>query len=230
MRHLKRFKRSAVVMAVLTAVLASACGGGQEQADETGPVELRFSWWGNAERAALMQQAIEKFQSKHTNIKVTPSFQEFEAYWQKLATETAGGNAPDVFQMDFAYLREYADRNVLLDLKKQEGQNLQLGDLVDGLKGAGEIKGKLFGVPVGGNTWGYMYNPALFQQAGVAEPKLGWTWSDYRQAIRADHTSRPVCTAVTAGSALSTTSNCNCCRRASRCSPRTASSASTRRV
>lgn len=182
MRHLKRFNRRAVVMAVLTAVLASACGGGQQQADETGPVELRFSWWGNAERAALMQQAIEKFQSKYTNIKVTPSFQEFEAYWQKLATETAGGNAPDVFQMDFAYLREYADRNVLHDLKKQEGQNLQLGDLVDGLKGAGEIKGKLFGVPVGGNTWGYLYNPALFQKAGVEEPKLGWTWSDYRRA------------------------------------------------
>ncbi|MGW0519615.1 ABC transporter substrate-binding protein [Crossiella sp. NPDC003009] len=179
---MKRFKKSAVVLAVLATVLASACGG-PAQTDESGPVTLRFAWWGNAERAALMQKAIEVFQRKHPNIKVTPSFQEFEAYWQKIATETAGGNAPDVFQMDFVYLREYADRNVLYDLKKQEGAQLQLDDLVDGLKGAGEIKGKLFGVPVGGNTWGFMYNPALFRQAGVEEPKAGWTWSDYRRGV-----------------------------------------------
>ncbi len=186
MRRLKRFNRLAAATVVLLSVAGgSACGTGDgaQQADETGPVTLRYSWWGNAERADLMQKAIDRFQAKHPNIKVTPSFQEFEAYWQKMATETAGGNAPDVFQMDFGYLREYSDRNVLYDLKQQEGAHLQLGDLVDGLKGAGEIKGKLYGVPVGGNTWGYLYNPALYDKAGVAAPKAGWTWDEYWRGV-----------------------------------------------
>ncbi|MFD1152338.1 ABC transporter substrate-binding protein [Saccharothrix hoggarensis] len=172
-------------MALLAVASAAACGSDAGGGDETaaGPATLRYSWWGNAERAELMQKAIDLFQQKNPEIKVTPSFQEFEAYWQKMATETAGGNAPDVMQMDFAYLREYSDRNALYDLKKQEGKNLDLGDLLPGLKGAGEIDGSLYGVPVGGNTWGYIYNPALFAQAGVEEPKESWTWDDYRAAM-----------------------------------------------
>lgn len=187
MAGLKRFKPFATsVAALLLAVAAASCGGTSGGGDEpeSGPVTLRFSWWGNAERAALMQQAIDLFHRENPTITVTPSFQEFEAYWQKIATETAGGNAPDVLQTDFAYLREYADRRALYDLKKQEGKTLELGDLVDGLKGAGEIKGGLYGVPVGGNTWGFVYNPALYAQAGVPEPKLGWTWADYRAGAR----------------------------------------------
>ncbi|MCS7481762.1 ABC transporter substrate-binding protein [Umezawaea endophytica] len=184
---MKRFRALVTsVAALLLAVTVTSCGGssGGGGEEETGPVTLRFSWWGNAERAGLMQQALDLFHSKNPTITVTPSFQEFEAYWQKIATETAGGNAPDVLQTDFAYLREYADRRVLYDLKKQEGKNLDLGDLVDGLKGVGEIKGGLYGVPVGGNTWGFVYNPALYAQAGVPEPKLGWTWDDYRAGAK----------------------------------------------
>ena len=187
MVELKRFRALVTsVAALLLAVAVTSCGGAPSGGDEpeSGPVTLRFSWWGNAERAGLMQRALDLFHSKNPTITVTPSFQEFEAYWQKIATETAGGNAPDVLQTDFAYLREYADRRALYDLKKQEGKNLDLGDLVDGLKGVGEIKGGLYGVPVGGNTWGFVYNPALYAQAGVPEPKLGWTWDDYRAGAK----------------------------------------------
>ncbi|GAB2992689.1 ABC transporter substrate-binding protein [Saccharothrix stipae] len=192
MGALKRFRVLATSAVALLAVACGGSGGGGEET-QAGPATLRFSWWGNAERAELMQKAIDLFQSKNPEIKVTPSFQEFEAYWQKMATETAGGNAPDVLQMDFAYLREYSDRNALYDLKKQEGKNLELGDLLSGLKGAGEIDGKLYGVPTGANTWGYIYNPALFTQAGVEEPKEGWTWDDYRDAMKtiADKTGVP---------------------------------------
>ncbi|MFC0527057.1 ABC transporter substrate-binding protein [Phytohabitans kaempferiae] len=174
-------KRFTIVFAAASLLVAgAACGGGDEA--ESGPVTLRYSWWGNADRAALMQKAIDLFQTKNPDIKITPSFQEFEAYWQKMATDTAGGNAPDVLQMDFAYLREYADRGVLYDLKKQ-GDNLNLNDLLEGLKGAGEVDDGLYGVPVGGNTWGYVYSPAAYAKAGVPEPKLGWTWNDYRAAM-----------------------------------------------
>jgi multiple sugar transport system substrate-binding protein len=182
MRFLKRFRAATAVMAVLGVVLATgACGGDDESSD--GPVTLRYSWWGNADRAALMQQAIDLFTSKNPDIKVTPSFQEFEAYWQKMATETAGGNAPDVFMTDFAYLSEYAGRKALYDLGRM-GSDLKVDDLLPGLENAGVIGGKRYAVPVGANTWGYIYNPALFAQAGVPEPKAGWTWNDYRNAMK----------------------------------------------
>ncbi|TDC39584.1 extracellular solute-binding protein [Micromonospora sp. KC213] len=181
MRLLKRF--IAVTAIASLALTGAACGDDGGDAAESGPVTLRYSWWGNADRAALMQKAIDLFQTQNPNIKITPSFQEYEAYWQKMATETAGNNAPDVFQMDFSYLREYSDRNALYDLKQQEGKALKLDDLLDGLKGAGQVKDGLYGVPVGANTWGYMYNPAVYAQAGIPEPKPGWTWNDYRATV-----------------------------------------------
>jgi multiple sugar transport system substrate-binding protein len=182
MQFLKRFRAATALVAALSVVLAAgACGSDDESSD--GPVTLRYSWWGNADRAALMQQAIDLFTSKNTDIKVTPSFQEFEAYWQKMATETAGGNAPDVFMTDFAYLSEYAGRKALLDLGRA-GSDLKVDDLLPGLENAGVIGGKRYAVPVGANTWGYIYNPALYVQAGVPEPKAGWTWNDYRDAMK----------------------------------------------
>jgi multiple sugar transport system substrate-binding protein len=184
---LKRFNRIlSIIAATSIALAATACGGGDgdDGGGESGPVTLRYSWWGNADRAALVQQALDVFQRKNQNIKVTPSFQEFEAYWQKMATDTAGGNAPDVLQMDYAYLREYADRGVLYDLKEQEGENLKLDDLLAPLQGVGEVDGGLYAVPVAGNTWGFIYNPAVYAQAGVAEPKPGWTWNDYRTTMQ----------------------------------------------
>ncbi|MFC6016863.1 ABC transporter substrate-binding protein [Plantactinospora solaniradicis] len=179
---MKRFSRFLAGTAVIACLAPALVGCGDDGAD-SGPRTLRYSWWGNAERADLMKQAIALFESKNSDIKVTPSFQEYEAYWQKMATETAGGNAPDVLQMDFSYLREYADRGVLYDLKKQTGDNLVLGDLLPGFQGAGEVDGALYGVPVGGNTWSMYYNPALFTRAGVPAPAVGWTWQDYRDAM-----------------------------------------------
>ncbi|MDR7325060.1 MULTISPECIES: ABC transporter substrate-binding protein [Catenuloplanes] len=175
MASTKRFRAALAVL--LLAGRLTACGGGD---DAGGDVTLRFSWWGNADRAALMQQSIDLFQAANPTITVTPSFQEFEAYWQKMATETAGGNAPDVLQMDFAYLREYADRNVLLDLKKTD---VRVDDLIPAFQGVGEVDGALYGVPTGGNTWCMFYNPALLAAAGVEEPAAGITWDQYHALV-----------------------------------------------
>lgn len=181
MGTMKRFRTVLAGTAALAFAVAGTTACGNDDA-ESGPVTLRYSWWGNADRADLMQQAIAVFESKNPDIKVTPSFQEYEAYWQKMATETAGGNAPDVLQMDFSYLREYADRGVLLDLKEES--DLKLDDLLTGFQGVGEVDGKLYGVPLGGNTWSMFYDPARFAEAGVAEPAVGWTWNDYRAALK----------------------------------------------
>ncbi len=174
--------RAAVGMALCLTMLATGCGGGS---GDDGTVELRFTWWGNAERAELTQQVIDLFEERHPNITISPDFAEFEAYWQARSTEVAGGGLPDVLQMDYVYLRQYAERGVLLDLNPQvEAGNLDTSDMVSGLAETGVIDGGLYGVAWAGNTWSMAYNPALFEQAGVPLPEVGWTWDDYHNAIR----------------------------------------------
>lgn len=176
--------RRLVAGALCASVLAAltACGGGGA---EDGKITLRFSWWGNPERAELTQKAIDLFEQKNPNIEVQPSFAEFEAYWQKMATEVSGGGGPDVLQMDYSYLKQYASRNLLLDLKPQADSGvLKLGDFRPGLAETGVIDGKQVAVPMAGNTLAMFYRADALEKAGVEEPEAGWSWDDYHQLIQ----------------------------------------------
>ena len=175
-RH--RSRLLAALAAALLMVL-TACGG--SGGDDGGPIELRYSWWGNADRAELMQQAIAIFETEHPDIKIVPNFSDFAEYWQKLNTESAGGGTPDVLQMDFSYLREYGDRGLLLNLDEAENP-VPVNDLLPGLQQAGVVGGERFAVALSGNTWGMIYDPAAFQAAGVAIPER-WTWEEYGAAV-----------------------------------------------
>ena len=59
---------------------------------------------------------IAAYTAANPNVKITGQPGEFSSYWDKLATQTAGGTAPDIIQMDMAYIAEYGTRGALLDL------------------------------------------------------------------------------------------------------------------
>ena len=157
------------------ALLATAaCGGGDSSEDPNAKVTLRFSWWGSADRAKSTQQALDVFTDKNPNITIKTSFSAFKPYFEKLATETAGGNAPDVFQMDRAYLREYADRHVLAELDRGVADQV-----AESVKDSGVVDEKLYAVPMGQTTFVMVYDPSAYQKAGLKAPAKGWTWQDF---------------------------------------------------
>ncbi|WP_219418161.1 ABC transporter substrate-binding protein [Pseudonocardia nigra] len=175
--------RTATIIAALgLALTATACGGGSGGGGD-GPVELRFSWWGNTDRAAITEEAIALFEQRNPGVDVVTSFQDYEPYWQRIATETAGGGAPDVFQMDYSYLSEYADRGVLLDLEEYAGAVLAVDDFVPGLEQAGVVDGTRVAVPWSGNTFATMYVPAEYEEAGVEPPREGDTWEEFDSKV-----------------------------------------------
>lgn len=176
--------RRALAVLALGALLggATACGSddggsGSEQ------ITLRFNWWGNPDRATVTEQAIDLFEQKHSNIKVETSYAEFNAYFQKLATQIAGGSAPDVLQMDYRYVREYADRNVLQELDSGPAK-VDTSGVSAGLLSGGTVNGKLYGLAPTQNTQTFTYDPAAWQKAGATAPKAGWTWNDLHAAAK----------------------------------------------
>ena len=48
------------------------------------PVELRVAWWGSQDRHDRTIKAIELFQQKNPNIKVTYEFAGWDDYWTKM--------------------------------------------------------------------------------------------------------------------------------------------------
>ncbi|GAB3903833.1 hypothetical protein GCM10029964_096400 [Kibdelosporangium lantanae] len=160
-------------LAAVALLLAAGCGGSGDSR-----TTLRFVWWGNEDRATVTEQAVKLFEDRNPGIDVRTSFQNFQTYWEKLATETAGGNPPDVLQMDYRYLNEYAGRGVLLDL----GTQVPTTDWNPGFAASGRIRGKQVALPFAQNTTTIVYDPKVFPT-----PQLGWTWQDYKNAAVKAH-------------------------------------------
>ncbi|TDD66631.1 carbohydrate ABC transporter substrate-binding protein [Jiangella aurantiaca] len=163
----------AAVAALLT--VTAACGGDSTSGGEDEDVTLHFTWWGNADRAELTEQAIDLFEEEHPGITIETSFSEFDAYWERMATQIAGGSAPDILQMDYRYVREYAERNVLREFGDDD---VDTSAMAPGLLSAGEIDGVSYAIPMSQNTQALLYDPAAWAAAGEQAPGPDWTWAD----------------------------------------------------
>ncbi|GAB3665622.1 extracellular solute-binding protein [Zhihengliuella somnathii] len=174
-----RFKRLAQAAAIgaTAAIALTACGGGDAGDSEDGKVSLRFTWWGSDARAQITEEIIAAFEEEHPDIDIQPEYGDWNGYWDKLATQTAAGDAPDIIQMDAQYLREYADRGALLDIT-----DVDLSQIEDSIVDNGRTPEGLFGITTGINTPIILANPDVFAEAGVELPDdTTWTWDDFQQ-------------------------------------------------
>ncbi|MDN5569904.1 MAG: ABC transporter substrate-binding protein [Propionibacteriaceae bacterium] len=169
-----------VVAAAVSGLLVLAGCGGQPAAPTTGDggnVTIRFTWWGNDNRTQATTRVIEAFHAKHPDITVQPEPGDWGGYWDKLATQSAANDTPDVIQMDEKYIAEYGGRGLLLDLG-----DIDTSEFADGTVELGEIEGTLYGVNAGINAPTISANPLVFEQAGVEMPDDStWTWDDYHR-------------------------------------------------
>ena len=177
----RRHFLTTVAVGTASAAALAACGtGSSTSAGETGtaekPVTINYTWWGNDDRAERTRKAIALFESKNPDIKVNGNFTDFPSYWQKRATEAAGGGLPDVMQWDLSYLRDYGQRNQLLDLGTVK---INTDAFEKSLLPSGQIKGKTYGIPTSTNAFAVYYDPAKLASLGVAEPTGNWTYKDF---------------------------------------------------
>lgn len=175
----QRGLRSLLMLALVGALVACGSSGGVG-----GRTTIRFVWWGNDDRAKATQAAVQAFMAKNPDITVETEYAAYDAYFQKLSTQVAGGAGPDLLQLDRATLGEYEHRHVLTDLGSYGGDRLDLSALPPELLAGGKIDGKQYAVPGGQTTQMLVYDPALFEKAGVPAPGQGWTWSQFGDAMR----------------------------------------------
>ena len=148
---------------------AGSEGGG---GGEGGTANLALAWWGNPTRNKNTDAMIAAYQQANPNVKISGQPGEFNSYWDKLATQTAGGTAPDIIQMDMNYISEYGSRNALLDLK-----DVDTSKFVEGTVDSGKINDTLVGVNAGINSALIFANPEVFEKAKMELPDdTTWTW------------------------------------------------------
>jgi len=77
---------------------------------------------------------------------------------------TAASNLPDIAMVDNPKVSTLADAGLLTTAAEN---GLDVSDISPNILSAGEIDGEVYGVPVGANTLGLYYNPAVLEAAGV---------------------------------------------------------------
>ena len=135
---------------------------------------LRCFWWGNPDRDKRTKALLDAY-SKKTGTVIAAESLGWGDYWTKLGTQTAGGNAPDLIQMDYRYLFEYARRETLLPLDKL----LPLADFSPQEKDGGKVDGKLYGVNLGSNSKAMVYDTSMLEKVGIKSIDMNWTWDDF---------------------------------------------------
>jgi multiple sugar transport system substrate-binding protein len=152
----------------------STSGGGGQGAND-----LALEFWGNPVRNKNTQAEIDAYMKANPNVKITAQPGVFTTYWDKLATQTAGGTAPDIIQMDMAYIADYGSRGALLDLTKYGADTSKF---VAGTVDSGKINGTLVGVNAGINSALLFASPKVFEKAKVSLPDdKTWTWDELMQ-------------------------------------------------
>lgn len=180
---------TATMSAVLVAGLA-ACGndgdsagaGGDGGSDE---VSLRIAWSGSDERNTRTQDALDLYVEQNPHVEISVEYTTATNFWDRLTTQVAGGNAPDIIQMSGQVLSQYATSDVLLDL----GPYVDDGTIdVDGWEEepleAQTIDGVLYGIPPGLDGHALVYDATKFEELGIEPPSETWTWSEFGDLAR----------------------------------------------
>ncbi|WP_420114880.1 ABC transporter substrate-binding protein [Pseudactinotalea sp.] len=156
----------------------TSSGGGGTGADGSESSHLSFSWWGNEVRDKLTKEVVDLYLEENPGITIEATPSEFGAYWDRLATQTAGGDMPDVIQMADGFMSEYGSRGSLLDLEPY----VDTSKFAPGTVDVGRVDGTLVGINLGINTPSIMCNLGVLEAAGVDRPDdTTWTWDDYRE-------------------------------------------------
>lgn len=177
----RRLRRGVAATALAASLLAVAgCSGGDGGGGGGSDEPLTMVWWGAPERTEITQEALSLYEEESGN-SVEGQSVDFGGYFDRLATQFAGGDAPDVFTLGGAYPAEYAQRGALLDLNSVS-EHIDLDALDETALENGQVDGAQYGLSTGSNALAMIVNPEIFEAAGVEQPDpQTWTWEEFAE-------------------------------------------------
>ncbi|EAR51784.1 putative sugar uptake ABC transporter periplasmic solute-binding protein precursor [Oceanicola granulosus HTCC2516] len=170
-------KYASTALSVALAGLLPAALAAQEEGT------LRLATWDDEESLEIIESIAAAFEAAHPGTDV-----QIEAYGDgydtKLSAAMGAGNAPDVMYM-WNFPAYAASLMPLNDFIERDGAEMDIDDISPALLDVSRIDGNVYGMPAGFTTHVIFYNRDLLEEAGVAEPEAGWTWSDLREKAAA---------------------------------------------
>ena len=171
-------RRSAFKLAAGLAAAAALPDSAWAQAART---RLRMTWWGGTDRAKRTQAALDAYTKINASTQIDVETIGWGDYWTRLATQVAGGNAPDVIQMDYRYIYEYARRKALRPLDEFMPNPINIADFGQANIDTGKVDGQTFGVSMGVNSNGLFYDKTALERLKITPPDHNTTWAQFAE-------------------------------------------------
>jgi multiple sugar transport system substrate-binding protein len=202
---------AAAAAAPSAAGLLSACGSGSKSSDKSSSssssgssggssnskaASLTFVYLGTAEQQKQWNQLFAEFNKQHPEIKLKPQAvpsNNWADFFNKLSTQIAGGQVPDVIQVATEGQRLFASKGLLSPIDDYIAKDKSIIDeyyadldpnLIKWNQKYASPGGKTYYLPGEFNTMSLWCNNELFAKAGVALPAGQWTWDEFHTACQ----------------------------------------------
>ena len=173
MLNRRRFLTNSALLGAGTALSMSPAF--QAFAEDT---TMRLYWWGTPNRAERTLGVAKLFETANAGVKINGEVGGND-YWTKLTTMIAGGNAPDIYQLEPGRFADFARRGAALPLNDYLGKSIRTDKLAPGVLDLGTVDGKVTGMPLSLNSFALFYDTDAFKKAGITAPSEKTTWEDF---------------------------------------------------
>ncbi|GIE85962.1 ABC transporter substrate-binding protein [Actinoplanes regularis] len=176
-------------------LLLTACMGGTAAPDKDAAAgwdpdaAVEITWWtGQTEEAEKVAERLAaEYHAAHPNVTIRTSSgaPTTDDLLTKLSAGFTGGNYPDISYAYGSWAGDLGAGGKTQDLTSYvQDPSFKWEEMPAAARQVATADGKVIGVPALVDNIALLYNPALFDKAGVAYPTDQWSWEDFRSAAR----------------------------------------------
>ena len=183
-RHLAALSATSVLSALaLTGCVSGSGGASSENAPTATPgqkVSITFSSYAFQDPTVKATQAIvDSWNAANPDIQVTYQKVDPNSVHDKLVTQFAGDQAPDVIHDEAADIAGFSQQGYLTDIGSMIPAELK-SDVPQSVWDSVTFNGKITGVPTIAQVYNLFANTDALKKAGIAlpTPDTPWTWDD----------------------------------------------------
>lgn len=168
----------------------AGCGGFSKSDDNTdtgtggeNPTgTVRFQTWASDAEASAFKKLKAEFESANKGVTVDLKIVPYGEMFTGIDAQLQAGTAPDVFRVDYPTMGLYSGTGQLLDLTDYLDSSLT-DDFIPALYQAVQFDGVPYGVPHQTDTTCILYQPAMFEAAGITSVPdsldSAWSWEEF---------------------------------------------------
>jgi len=171
-----------MMLTILLLLTGSIFAQAEAEMGENGMIELKMEQFSGTDSNAsgpALKAMIAAFEKENPNIKVSLQTIGYGDYFTQLQSKVVGGNAADLFELNFENFVSYASEDTLAPL---DGKLTMVDGFNQTALDAFKYNGKQYGIPDSFSTVMLFYNQDLFDKAGIAYPTDDWTWDEMEAA------------------------------------------------